>query len=242
MMNTITATGNNFGAGDIQFRSFQQTNLLILNAEVEFDPSNPTYQAAEQLEIYVPDLPLERSVASGMLMFGTQGGEKNGTVVKAWIQDRNTIAVEKVTAWDDNDTVTLVFSNSFVPRNVKAAVTGLSLEYAIAIDAVGTLTTGQAYWTSTDEWVFLAVTFSSMKQADFDTEVSFKLMNLPEIEDFDGIMMESQAYEVSVGTRMYRFQIRNNVFSIEKFSTGSYLKTIQRTGFICYVPKKTVQP
>ena len=73
-MTTITATGNNFGAGDIRFQAFIEENYLILNSEVTFDPSNAQYQAVSQLEIYVPDLPLEKSAITGMLMFGTLNG------------------------------------------------------------------------------------------------------------------------------------------------------------------------
>ena len=51
-MNTIIATGNNFGAGPIQFTAFQDTNLLILNKEITFDPTNASYQAAEALETW----------------------------------------------------------------------------------------------------------------------------------------------------------------------------------------------
>lgn len=237
-MATIIATGNNFGAGEIQFQCFQQTNLLILNAEVTFDPSNAAYQAASQLEIYVPDLSLEKSAIGGMLMFGTLNGAKNGTAIKVWIQDKNTIVVEKVTAWDNNDTVTLVFSTSFVPRNIKAAIVKMPRKYITVTDKVGNVSTSQSYYTFNDDWVFLGITFSQLKQLDFDTEVSFKIKDLPDIEDFDGIMMDNQAVSPSVGTKMYRFQIRNNVISIEKFSSGSYLSTLQYTGFLVYVKRK----
>lgn len=97
-MTSITATGNNFGAGDIRFQAFIEENYLILNSEVSFDPSNAQCQAVSQLEIYVPDLPIGKSAITGMLMLGTLNGEKNGTAIKACIQDKNTIAVEKVTA------------------------------------------------------------------------------------------------------------------------------------------------
>ena len=43
-MTSITATGNNFGAGDIRFQAFIEENYLILNSEVSFDPSNAQYQ------------------------------------------------------------------------------------------------------------------------------------------------------------------------------------------------------
>lgn len=160
-MTSITATGNNFGAGDIRFQAFIEENYLILNSEVSFDPSNAQYQAVSQLEIYVPDLPIGKSAITGMLMFGTLNGEKNGTAIKACIQDKNTIAVEKVTAWDDNETITLVFSNSFVPRNVKGSIGVLKWNYISLLDKVGNISTYQSYWTFTDDWVFMAITFSS---------------------------------------------------------------------------------
>lgn len=169
-MTTITATGNNFGAGDIRFQAFIEDNYLILNSEVSFDPSNAAYQAVEQLEIYVPDLPIEKSAITGMLMFGTLNGEKNGTAIKAWIKNKNTIVVEKVTAWNDNETITLVFSISFVQRNVKGSINRLLWKMISLLDMVGNISTYQTYWTFTDEWVFLAVTFSRLEQTEFHSE------------------------------------------------------------------------
>lgn len=237
-MTTITATGNNFGAGDISFRAFFEENYLILNSEVTFDPSNAAYQAVSQLEIYVPDLPIEKSAVTGMLMFGTLNSKKYGTVIKSWIQDKNTIVVEKVTAWDHNDTVTLVFSNSFVPRNVKGSINVLPWKFVTLLETVGKISTYQNYWTFTDEWVFMAITFGKIEQVDGDTNVSFKIKNLPEIEDFNGIIMDNQAVSPSVGTRMYRFEIRDNVFTVELMDKSNSWHTIQHCGFICYVPRK----
>ncbi len=239
MRRTIIATGNNFGAGQIQFDSFVSGNLLILNAEVTFAPSNSEYQAASELEIYVPELPFERSSISGMLMLGTQNGEKNGTAIKSRIKDIHTIAVEKVTAWDDNDTITLVFSNSYVPRNIKAPITRLKWNIANETDVVGKVRTAQTFWTNTDEWVFLGIAFGNLEQADADTPVSFKFKDMPDMEDFDGIMLDSQPYTPSVGTQMFRFHIRDNVFSFEIFNPESHWShSAQNCGFICYVPRK----
>ena len=237
-MNTIIATGNNFGAGPIQFTAFQDTNLLILNKEITFDPTNASYQAADELEIYVPDLNLEKSSISGLLMFGTKDGEKNGTAIKSYIKDKNTIVVEKVTAFDDNETITLVFSNSYVPRNVKAPVVKMARNYLSLTDKVGSISTGQSYWTANDEWVFLGVTFSRFEQTDGDTPVSFKISGLPEIEDFDIIMMDNQAMSPSVGTEMFRVEVRDNVFSCELIHPESRWHELQYCGFIVYVPRK----
>lgn len=237
-MTSITATGNNFGAGDIRFQAFIEENYLILNSEVSFDPSNAQYQAVSQLEIYVPDLPIGKSAITGMLMFGTLNGEKNGTAIKVCIQDKNTIAVEKVTAWDDNETITLVFSNSFVPRNVKGSIGVLKWNYISLLDKVGNISTYQSYWTFTDDWVFMAITFSSIEQTDAETKVSFRIKDLPEVEDFDGIIMDDQAVSPSVGTKMFRFEIRDNVFTVEIINPGYSWHSSQYCGFICYVPRK----
>lgn len=240
-MNTIIATGNNFGAGQIQFTAFQDTNLLILNKEITFDPTNASYQAADELEIYVPDLNLEKSAISGMLMFGAKNGEKNGTAIKSYIRDKNTIVVEKVTAFDDNDTVTLVFSNSYVPRNIKAPVVRMPRNYLSLSEKVGSISTAQSYWTANDEWVFLGVTFSRFEQTDGDTQVSFKIKDLPEIEDFDIIMMDNQAISPSVGTEMFRIEVRDNVFTCEPIHPETRWHELQYCGFIVYIPRKATE-
>lgn len=237
-MNTIIATGNNFGAGPIQFTAFQGSNVLILNKEVTFDPSNASYQAADELEIYVPDLALEKSSISGMLMFGTKDGKKNGTAIKSYIKDKNTIVVEKVDVFDDNETITLVFSNSYVPRNIKAPVVRMPRNYLSLTDKVGSISTGQSYWTANEEWVFLGVTFSRFEQTDDDAPVSFKISGLPEIEDFDIIMMDNQAMSPSVGTEMFRIEVRDNVFTCEPIHPGSRGHELQYCGFLVYIPLK----
>lgn len=176
----ITATGNNFGAGDIIFTAFVDSNLLILNAEVTFDPSNPAYRAVSGLEIYVP-------------------------------------------------------------RNLKGPVTRLKWNIADTTDITGgTASNGQTYWTATDEWVFLGIALSRLEQADAGTQVSFKIRGLPEMEDFDGILMDDQAISPSVGTRMLRFHIRDNVFTVEPIHPDRNWHYMQYCGFICYVPRKRV--
>ena len=60
----FNATGNNFGAGSIQFKDYQAENYVVLNAKITYDPSNADYQAADMLEIYVPDLSINRAATS----------------------------------------------------------------------------------------------------------------------------------------------------------------------------------
>ena len=64
----FNSTGNNFGAGTIQFKDYQAENYVVLNAKFSYDPTNAAYQAAEVLEIYVPNLSINRSAVASVIM------------------------------------------------------------------------------------------------------------------------------------------------------------------------------
>jgi hypothetical protein len=64
----FNSTGNNFGAGQISFKDYQAENYVVLNSKFSFDPTSPDYQACEQLEIYVPDLSIDRSAVGAVFL------------------------------------------------------------------------------------------------------------------------------------------------------------------------------
>ena len=64
MFNSIS---NNFGAPQIQFKDYQASNYVVLNGKITFDPTNPAYQACDQLEITVPDLTIDPRTKSWSL-------------------------------------------------------------------------------------------------------------------------------------------------------------------------------
>ena len=64
----FNSTGNNFGAGTIQFKDYQDSNYVVLNAKFSYDPTNAAYQVADVLEIYVPDLSINRSAVAGVIL------------------------------------------------------------------------------------------------------------------------------------------------------------------------------
>ncbi len=107
MFNSI---GNNFGAGQITFKDYQAENYVVLNSKFSFDPTNTDYQACDQLEIYVPDLTIDRSAWSGVFIrfvedYHYAWGDSvydGGTVLKSWIKDKNTIFIEKQPWFDEN--------------------------------------------------------------------------------------------------------------------------------------------
>ena len=122
MFNSIS---NNFGAPQIQFKDYQAPNYVVLNAKVTFDPTNPAYQACDQLEITVPDLTIDRSTIGGVFVrfVETQTyswGDSiydGGTVLKSWIKDKNTIVVEKQPWFDQNGPLILYFVTMYAQLN-----------------------------------------------------------------------------------------------------------------------------
>ena len=99
----FNSTGNNFGAGSIQFKDYQAENYVVLNAKFSYDPTNAAYQAADVLEIYVPDLSINRSAVAGVILTfqdryvysSYTWNNDGGTAIKSWIKDKNTICLEK---------------------------------------------------------------------------------------------------------------------------------------------------
>ncbi len=229
----ITATGNNFGAGEIVLKDYQRDHIIIFNGEVKFDPSNEAYRKADVLEIYFPDLSLNKSSLSGILMHGSASPRPRGTCVKTWIKDCNTVCVEKVTAWDDEDEITLAFACAYVPKGQHRAFEPMDWMRVSLQNTVGSVSTGQTYWTMCDDWAWIALTFNSIQQPDADTYVSFDVKDFPEDLDFSGVLLCNEPMTPSVGTEMIKFTIKGKTVTI--FDKNTYRYGEQDCGFVAFV-------
>lgn len=88
MMN-MKALGNNFGVAEIEFRSWQERGLVILNGVVRIDTENESYKAAEVLEITVPDLSISRSAVTAVFLRSSKadGGKHDSEVLDSGCTD-----------------------------------------------------------------------------------------------------------------------------------------------------------
>ena len=137
MFNSIS---NNFGAGAIQFKDLFDTNCLILNASFSYKTDSQEYQAADVLEITVPDLPIDRSAECAVVLrfidryeaYGSKIVSDGGTVLKSWIRDKNTICIEKLTAFDVGHKEMIIYIQSmYLQLNLGAnASTGEKVKIA----------------------------------------------------------------------------------------------------------------
>ena len=95
------STGNNFGGPEISFKDYQGEHEIVLNAVFDYDSTNEAYRNARQLEIYVPALRFNKSAVAGCFFAAEGQYGPIGTTVKTWIKNKNTIVIEKLTAWDN---------------------------------------------------------------------------------------------------------------------------------------------
>ena len=91
----MISTGNNFGAGQIEFKEYLSDNMIILNGRFSFDHTSEEYVNADVLEIYVPELPMKRSLETAVSMLFDNSIGRMGTIVKSWVKNKTTICLEK---------------------------------------------------------------------------------------------------------------------------------------------------
>ncbi len=92
----IIATGNNFGAGQIEFKEYLSDNMIILNGRFSFDYTKEEYLNTDVLEIYVPELPMKRSLETAVFLTYENTYGRMGTIVKSWIKNKTTICLENL--------------------------------------------------------------------------------------------------------------------------------------------------
>ena len=113
----ITSTGNNFGAEQIEFKAVLNENYVILNGRMSFDRMTEEYKAADVLEIYVPDLSMKRSMETAVFMnYTSRQYDRNGTIVRSWIKDKNTICLEKLEVNSAYTDFEFVFFCAYLPK------------------------------------------------------------------------------------------------------------------------------
>ena len=235
----FNSTGNNFGAGQIAFKSHQEEHYVVLNAKITYDPSNAAYQAADVLEIYVPDLTIERSAITGVILTfkdtriysSYTWNNDGGTVVKSWIKDKNTLCIEKLTNFDDKEEHTIFIQALYTTlANGATPIKGSRTRIEMAQE------TKYLYWSSEtfcvifDHWVFLHMQFSSCSYAYRDLPWEAEMGNFPTDVNADlAFIGGSNQYNPSV-TGFTAAHVENGVFTCEERMAG-----FESTGYTPFI-------
>ena len=200
----FNSTGNNFGADVIQFKDVNEGNYLILNAKFTCNPQSSEYQAADVLEIYVPNLPFDRSTESAAVVrflhrettSGRQYNYDAGTIVKTWIKDANTLCLEKLSVFDDQEELIIYIQTLYCqlgkgnPQDKKRQqkITAVTDGNYLYID------TSYTFCVVYDRWVFLHLMYSGCSFAARSTDWEALLQNFPDDVNVDVPIMASYNY------------------------------------------------
>ena len=229
MATLFNSNGNNFGAGQIVFKSHQEENFVVLNAKVSYDPKNAAYQAVDVLEIYVPDLSIERSAITGVILtfrdrytfYGAEWNNDGGTAIKSWIKDKNTICLEKFTNFDTKGEITIYIQALYTAlargsNTVKGTRTNINM----------TQETSYLYWNYEtfcvifEHWVFLHMQFSGCSYAYRDQPWEARMGGFPTDVNADvPFLGGSNQYNPSVNGFSLA-HVENGVFTCEERMNG----------------------
>ena len=188
MATLFNSTGSNFGAGTIAFKSHQEENFVVLNAKFTYDPENAAYQAADVLEIYVPDLSIDRSAIAGVIMrfrdvrdsYGYTWDNSGGTVLKSWVKDKNTLCIEKLTNFDEKGEITVyIYALYTMLARGGNPIKGTKVRLQTSQETTYLRWDSESMFVEFEHWIFLYMGFSSCTYAYRDSPWECNLDNLP---------------------------------------------------------------
>lgn len=219
----ITATGNNFGAGLISLKDYQNEKLVILNGKFSFSNKTDAFKVASVLELYVPELSIPKSgMSAGYIMFEAEG-KFYGTTLKTWIKNQNTICIEKLDHWSDQtDEYTIYLLSLYAPKGQRG-VFELGKETRLTV-ANTTSDNRYDYYQSCyidENWCMIALMTGS-----YDTEINpyddvVTLDDFPTDVDVELPFVGDNVNNVQTyGTNMLQATIKGGVLTVKQIPFG----------------------
>ena len=191
----FNSTGNNIGAGVIQFKDVQESNYIVLNAKFTCSPQSAEYQAAEVLEIKVPALSIARSTIAGVVARYKERGTSygypyiydGGTVLKSWVKDANTLCIEKLPVFDDQAELIIYIQTLYcmlgqggnASKGKEKRITCVSEDSYLRLD------TSYTFCVVFPKWIFYHMMFGSCAWAYRNLDWEAFLEGLPEDVNVD---------------------------------------------------------
>ena len=219
----IIATGNNFGAGEIRFKDYQNESMVILQGKFVVDASTEAFKSVDVLEIYVPTLTIGKSTEVPAYMVGKVEDydglmQPRGTIVKTWLKGPNTICIEKINDWDIGTELTYYFALAYISLGKR---TEYKREGKVNLKLVEPSVEGQWELSTQgmcvvkDEWVFCCAPFEDLYTKENDVPFTFRLEGLPDDIELDIPMVGNDSSWGLEGNDMPEFHIKGDLFSSE---------------------------
>lgn len=191
----FVSTGNNFGAGQIRFKSYQAENYLVLNANFSFLTGNPDYQAAEVLEISVPTMRIDRSVEVGVFVgfrdrrqsYGSGTCYDGCTLARSWIKDSNTICIEKLACMSGKEKL-YIYIAALYPQLNQGLSDGKQTKNSISLTPLPECCpfNSKSMFVVKEHWVMLLLILGNVPGAISSSPWASAIENLP--VDIQGVL------------------------------------------------------
>lgn len=191
----ITSTGNNFGGNAITFKTYQNGNFLILNGRLVIQTNTPQFASAEQLEIYVPELSLKKSVETALYVIYTYNGHRVVTIARSWVKNSTTICIEKMAGFSACESIELVFCCLYTTKGKKNTTTP-AVRIPVSISDFGeTSELAFQQCIETPDWIHLCIKAIGMANVDMTQPFQFSMSGVAENLEYDFLFIcSSQDY------------------------------------------------
>ncbi len=247
----IQSTGNNFGvAVPISFEAYLTENNAVISGKFSIDTTSEEYLKASVLEIYFDDLVMSKSAvsscyiqASELRYPGTSREEicNVGTVLKAWIKDRNTLCIEKLDIYDDLGTINILFGSMFAKLASKEEMTiypKTSLKFTFPGKS---MTPREVVCVVNENWAFIHMYFVSYGYLELDDPFIMNMTNFPTDISMEIFVVGGYHLGSYPGGGISIGKIENGILTVNDME--AVFKSSSIHGFICaYGVRNTFTP
>ncbi len=225
----LTINSTNFGVSpdDIQIKSFQGDNLLILDGSFTVDTTNEDYKSSHYLKLTVPDLPFSKSRKTTAFAMIDVDGVRHITLVRCKITDRNTIRLNKILAYNSAGSYTIRLCSAFIPVNIAGAV-ALQTKSTFALTAnAGGLTNAECFGVEADGWMMLAFRAEDIT-FDSDNGLNVALDGFPSGMSFSIPLIYNESLTDTLGSKFIPASVSEGVLSV---SAADAPESVTKVGY-----------
>ena len=233
----IRSISNNFGSPEIEFKDYQDDNMVILNAVITIDTTTPAYKSASILEVKLPNLSIGRSAVSACFIQAEQlmwPGEsyqqvyRFATITKTWLKDRNTLCIEKWPRYDAAGEVRVWIYSMYPIVGARDEVKVYD-RTPVTYEMIQTPMAPAINCVVEEGWAFLSFNFGSMSFSR-GTPIECRLAGFP--EDIDTVIpVIGGGHQAEYGGALFHdATLKNGIFRID-----SPVSSIQNSGYTPFV-------
>lgn len=209
----ITSTGNNFGAPQIEFKDYQEKDLVILNGTFQYDPLSEDYINADTLEIYLPDLQIKKSTITSVYLLSSQPEFRYGTIIKSWVKDKNTLCFEKLEYFDHYGPVTIYVCSAYPVLGYRGELNAHTASPVTLTTTAGIVEVDRRALYIKENWCYFVIGFNDFYASINGDPIAFTIDELPEGISIELPMVLKQPSIYDTGQIFSLIEIKNKTFT-----------------------------